>query len=252
MKKLLLVCLFALMSGALFAQNAGLQDVVYLKNGSVIRGMIIEQVPGESLKIETRDGNVFVYQMDEISKMTREQAWNRSRIRPNQFSSKSNGYEGFVEAGYGIGVSGYAGRFERDIVNGYRFNPYCFLGGGVGFNIFTNGENFISIPVFIQGCFNLLDRNTSPFLTLNLGYNISTKRSEVYKRYYTTVTYRGGVIFEPALGVAFRVSNRASVTFGVGYSLMQLQSKAESSYYEISEVEKELTQAVRLKLGVTF
>lgn len=252
MKKLLLLCVVSLFSSITLAQNTNLQDVIYLQNGSIIRGTIIEQIPGKSLKIETRDGNIFVYQMDEISKMTREQAWNRSRTRPNQFLSKSNGYEGFVEAGYGIGVSGYAGRFELDIVNGYRFNPYCFLGGGVGFNIFTNGENFVTIPVFIQGRFNLLDRNTSPFLTLNLGYNISTKRSEVYNRYYTTVTYRGGVLFEPALGVAFRVSNRASVTFGVGYSLMQLQSKAESSYYEISEVEKELTQAVRLKIGVTF
>lgn len=48
------------------------QDVVYLKNGSIIRGMIIEQIPGVSLKLETRDGNVFVYKMEEIEKMTKE------------------------------------------------------------------------------------------------------------------------------------------------------------------------------------
>lgn len=48
------------------------QDVVYLKNGSIIRGMIIEQIPGISLKLETRDGNVFVYKMEEIEKMTKE------------------------------------------------------------------------------------------------------------------------------------------------------------------------------------
>jgi hypothetical protein len=35
-------------------------EVVYLKNGSVIKGTIVEQVPGESLKIQTRDGNVGV------------------------------------------------------------------------------------------------------------------------------------------------------------------------------------------------
>ena len=48
------------------------QDVIYLKNGSIIRGVIIEQIPGISLKLETRDGNVFVYKMEEIEKMTKE------------------------------------------------------------------------------------------------------------------------------------------------------------------------------------
>ncbi|QQS72492.1 MAG: hypothetical protein IPP95_15195 [Flavobacteriales bacterium] len=45
------------------------QDVVYLKNGSVIRGMVIEQVPNVSLKIGTADGSVFVYAMDQVEKM---------------------------------------------------------------------------------------------------------------------------------------------------------------------------------------
>jgi len=49
-----------------------MEDVVHLKNGGLIRGTIIEQIPGESLKIQTRDGNVFVYAMDEVAKMSKE------------------------------------------------------------------------------------------------------------------------------------------------------------------------------------
>lgn len=48
-------------------------DVVYLKNGSVIKGTIIEQIPNVSIKIKTKDGNVFVYKMEEIEKTTREE-----------------------------------------------------------------------------------------------------------------------------------------------------------------------------------
>ncbi|MFY0644981.1 MAG: hypothetical protein JXR19_10985 [Bacteroidia bacterium] len=48
------------------------QDVVYLKNGSIIRGMIIEQIPNVSIKIQTADANVFVFKMDEIEKITKE------------------------------------------------------------------------------------------------------------------------------------------------------------------------------------
>lgn len=50
------------------------QDVVYLKNGSVIRGLIIEQIPNQSLKIQTKDGSVFFYKMDDVEKITKEQS----------------------------------------------------------------------------------------------------------------------------------------------------------------------------------
>lgn len=50
------------------------EDVVYLKDGSVLRGTIIEDVPGESLRIRTRDGNVFRISYDRIDRRTREAA----------------------------------------------------------------------------------------------------------------------------------------------------------------------------------
>ena len=68
---ILLTCLTAfVMTSTAFAQQ--MEDVIHLKNGGLIRGMIIEEIIGESLKIKTRDGNVFVYTMDEIAKMSRE------------------------------------------------------------------------------------------------------------------------------------------------------------------------------------
>lgn len=65
-----LLVLFCLVSTTLAQQP--MQDVVYLKDGSVIRGMIVEQVPNVSVKIQTREGNVFVYKMENIQKMTKE------------------------------------------------------------------------------------------------------------------------------------------------------------------------------------
>jgi hypothetical protein len=53
-------------------RGGDLQDVVYLKNGSIVRGTIVEQVPNQSLKIQTRDGSVFVYEMAEVTKITKE------------------------------------------------------------------------------------------------------------------------------------------------------------------------------------
>lgn len=57
-------------AGAL-AQNY--QEVVYLKNGSIIKGTVIEQEIGGNIKIKTADGSLFVYKMDEVQKITKEE-----------------------------------------------------------------------------------------------------------------------------------------------------------------------------------
>jgi hypothetical protein len=76
MKKINLILLMALTimlyaNSYLQAQN-NTQDVVYLKNGNIIKGMIIEQIPNVSIKIQTADRSLFVFKMDEIDKMTKE------------------------------------------------------------------------------------------------------------------------------------------------------------------------------------
>jgi hypothetical protein len=53
------------------AQNS--VNVVHLKNGSMIKGVIIEQIPNESLKLKTYDGSIFVFKADEIEKITLEE-----------------------------------------------------------------------------------------------------------------------------------------------------------------------------------
>ncbi len=68
------LCILFMATAFCHAQADKMEDVVYLKNGSIIRGMILEQIPGESLKIETRDGSVFVFPMDEISRIVKEKA----------------------------------------------------------------------------------------------------------------------------------------------------------------------------------
>ncbi len=48
-------------------------DVIYLKNGTVIKGVIIEQQPTKQIKIQTNDGNINIYKVEEIEKIIREQ-----------------------------------------------------------------------------------------------------------------------------------------------------------------------------------
>jgi len=69
--RLFAVLLLVISSTVAFAGTTP-EDVVYLKNGSVIHGMIIEQKPNVSLKIKTHDGNVFVFETKDIDRIVRE------------------------------------------------------------------------------------------------------------------------------------------------------------------------------------
>jgi TM2 domain-containing membrane protein YozV len=72
MKKfILLIGLLSLFLISAKAQNY--EDVVYLKNGSIIRGLIIEQIPNQTIKIQTKDRNVFVFTITEIEKIAKEE-----------------------------------------------------------------------------------------------------------------------------------------------------------------------------------
>lgn len=102
MRKLIASLLFILIATAGFAQQNE-QDVIYLKNGSIIHGIILEQIPNQSIKIETTDKNVFVYQMVEVEKITKEVVTKNDKIS----SKKRKGYIG-MSFGASIPVGDFA------------------------------------------------------------------------------------------------------------------------------------------------
>ncbi len=69
MKRLFLsiISAFVLLASTALTQTATV-DVVYLKNGSVIRGQLVT-LNAKSVKIKTGDGSIFVYRMKEVEKV---------------------------------------------------------------------------------------------------------------------------------------------------------------------------------------
>ncbi len=74
LKKTLLLVILSLVLGNVIAQQ---KDVIHLKNGSVIKGKIIEFIPDQNIKIETADGSIFVFKSSELVKMEKEPAENK-------------------------------------------------------------------------------------------------------------------------------------------------------------------------------
>ncbi|WP_075558902.1 hypothetical protein [Parabacteroides timonensis] len=218
MKRFILLFFLVLFAGgnAAHSQNP-LQEVVYLKNGSMIRGTIIEQVVGRSLKIQTADGSIFVYRMDEVEKITKE-----SRIQTKRTTSALapagdiTGYRGFVDFGFtkGLGDSG-ADRLELTTSHGRQFTPYFFTGIGVGIHYYMdmwwNGENIPFIPLFLDLRGNLMQGSIVPFIGLKGGYT-----------FVADGEFRGGGLYAaPSVGVKYMLSETFALNLSLGYSFQQ-------------------------------
>ena len=153
------------------AQNV--QEIVYLKNGSVVRGVVVEQVPGVSLKIQTSDGSIFAYQMSEVVKITKESTKNKNgnTLNLNNNSGNESGYKGFIDLGYTIGVGDFGiDRLELSTSHGCQFNPYLYVGAGVAANYYFDAE-VIGMPIFAHVRGNILNNSISPYVDFRIGYS---------------------------------------------------------------------------------
>lgn len=211
MKKYWAFLVLALVTAASFGQSVA-QDVVYLKNGSIIRGVILENIPNKSIKIETADRSVFVYQTDEIEKLATE-IIPEKKESPLTNQGFQPGYKGIVELGFQTSVK-YLGtdRFILNIINGFQVSPYFSFGFGTGLQYYRDVEAYL-VPVFIDFRANLMIQKVSPYLALGLGYSYDPKYD------FSGV----GFLLTPTIGVCIAVSGKSKVYAGIGYEMQKME-----------------------------
>lgn len=205
---LLLMTLLCAFSSTLFAQQ--FQEVVYLKNGSVIRGMIIEQVPNESLKIQTADGNIFAYKMSEVERITKEQPFDNKEFndKGDRDYKIKKGYRGFVDFGYTFGLEGEDKYHDPDnridflTSHGYQFNSCLFIGVGAGYS-YWHKSGHSTLPIFLNLRADApTGSSISPFFDIKFGYS---------------VVDHTGVYGKASIGGRIATRNNHAINFSAGY-----------------------------------
>ncbi len=206
---------FGLAFGVLAAPAQTLQEVVYLKNGSIVRGTVIEQVPNESLKVQMADGSIFVYPMSEVAKIAKE-----APVQPaaaEKAESDSYGwntgtrYRGFVGEGYVFGVGGWKeDRLTTYTSHGCQFNPYLYAGLGAAVTYWCDSE-VAGVPVFAHVRSELhqtLRKNVSPYAEIKAGYSFGDT---------------DGFYFSPSLGCHFYFGHsKVGISAGLSYVMQRV------------------------------
>ncbi len=225
-----IVCVFSIAS----AQNRDnapvvdtkkvMEDVVYLKNGAVIRGIIIEQVPNKTVEIKSNDNNYLIFKMDEIQKITKENKLT------DLTDYKKKGFLNINELGFGFGINTintYHGSVDiakqypiigLRTINGYQLNEYFSFGLGIGFESILNGtKKGALMPLMLDARINFLKGKYAPTLNLNCGYSVGFQNSS-------------GIAANPSIGLKIYLTKKIAYLFNMGYKVQQQNVKKPDQY----------------------
>lgn len=217
--KIWLILLVAFCSSNLLAQERT-QDVVELKNGSIIKGEILEYNQEESIKIKIAGGNILVYDANQVQKITTETVSTISeKLKRNDDIPKKGVHYGLFYNTF-VGTPGEA--IGTDIgmqvafTVWWQFKDGLALGGGTAL---SRSLQWSTVPIFlsVRGYFK---NNTSGsfFSELNAGYvHLPTQGINPGR---TIVEYlEGGWYARPSIGYRFPSKRKTHVGLDIGCEL---------------------------------
>ncbi len=236
MKKIFLSLLaFGLLS---VAQAQTEQDVIYLKNGEVLSGKIVEHIPGECVRFRTADGKVHEYGIEEFIRFTQFSSQTHSKVTaPKNYQQlmkeadwRPRGYRGMAELGASFGVKYSDVIYQLTTSHGFQADPNIFIGAGLGFDYDAKREWFF-MPIFANLRFYISKKRLSPFVDVKAGYSpVSVK----------------GAYANASIGCHYSLSQKLGLNLSVGYDVQKYDGRSEM------ENRNDYLHAVNLKVGVDF
>ena len=221
------------------------QDVVYIKGGSIYRGIIKAQTD-KNIQLLTIGSNLMTIDNTMVDSVKQEHIPS-GYYMPVMIRNK--GYFNVTDIGLMIGEN--TNGFEVETVNGYRFNRWLNLGGGIGFQI----SDAMLFPVFGSVRSEFLKTSTTPVFFADAGYNFASPRNNVY--YYEPFYYpgdekvTGGFYGSAGFGIKFRMRSEVAISIGAAYAQNRWQRTYSYSGGEKYNY-KYTNQRMCLKFGVEF
>ena len=222
------------------------KDVLYLKNGSIIYGKLIE-ISNNQYKLLTADGSLFIFSDQEVDKFIKESPlYEGRRVKGIGFS---------MEGGFLIGAqhSEFDSPFIFDLIVHYTMNTENIFGIGSGVEFL--GSTFT--PLFFEYRHILNDNRTAPFLffrggtLLHLGGdNSRDDNTSGYPQYNNPVNYKGGASLGFGTGISWaRDESETYLSFGYRYART---SYKELNYNNQFVTYKNYYNRLEVKLGFKF
>ncbi|RUT77784.1 hypothetical protein DLK05_11315 [Ancylomarina longa] len=238
-----------LIMGSVFTSAQKHLDVVKLKNGNVLKGYIIRQIPGKFLELRTLDKNYWKFDMNDIAEIS--SAMKRiPKIASDSIPKLDKGL--FYELQLGVLVGNKSNSssapFSLLASANYLFNDKISIGGGIGYESFEQTQ----MPVFGSLQYHTRIKGMSSYIFCHTGYSFSIdNRDQIYYS-NDNLDSKGGWLLNP--GVGFIIGNRSTpmMTLSIGYRFQKIKHKWENTYTQDTEYLKEKFNRLSIHLGIIF
>lgn len=245
MKKLILYVII-LTFIALPLSGQKIKDALYLKNGSIIYGKLLE-ISENRYKIQTSDGSLFIYSEEEVDKFLKES--------PGFEGRKQNGAGFALEAGLLIGAqsSNYEAPFSFNFLVNYTAGTKNIISVGSGVEFL--GSTYT--PLFVEYKYLFHDRKTTPFIFFRGGglFHLggdkeSDNQYNPYPSYNYPTDYRGGASLGFGTGISWN-RNESETYLSFGYRYAQTSYK-QRNYNDYRYTYKSYYNRLEVKFGFKF
>ncbi len=235
----LFICLWSL---SLIAQDKVNYQYLYLKDGSFLKGNLVEERT-TIMKWQLTNGDIVPIAMTHVDHIQKaKQNW---VVFPDgKITPEKGNYHIFTT---GV-LAGKGGEFQENpiganlfhFIKGVKFNQFLAVGIGTGLDVYDH--EFVPVYLDIRG--DILNQSITPYYALNAGYGFSFDMSGTR----SDLNYKGGMLVHPALGIRFSSRKRVAYLLEVGYKFQH--GKIE---YKNREITDKLTyRRLSLKAGIAF
>jgi len=213
------------------AQNKPL-NTVYFKNGSVIKGTILQYQVGGSIKIETADKSVWVFKSEDVDKIEipkpvkapidADYSFKKgvfTQLQIELMPSKKQSTEGTIPSMLGVA--------------GYQINKHFSAGLGTGVEAF----HVSMMPVFGDVRYYFLNDRFTPFINLKAGYAFPLENSKDATQ-NTDLKSHGGMMGGIEFGYIKSLSNSTKFTFSLGYRYQKMEQTGTMTQYNYNSVDQ--------------
>jgi hypothetical protein len=206
-------------------------EIIYLKNGTVIKGIILEHLSDKSIKVKTEDKGEVIYKEEEVDHIVKE-----------FYDIRRKGYFNLTEITVGIGKTDAS--IGVSTVNGFIIKPHISLGIGAAYDYYMTAGSMV--PIFADLRIAFHDRRFTPFIYGDAGYSFGVTSNN-------NDQLKGGLYLNPGIGLKSYISKKSALLISIGARVqgMQYHNNDSATNTQISNINNNYILFV-LRAGIRF
>lgn len=197
------------------------EDVIYLKNGKILKGKILS-IENQQIAFISNTGNAVSISMEDVSKI-------RKALKDKKIGNakdtifKSRGFVTIAELSYANGTGSVRTRigtlanqfkaYNLSISRGYLVAPTFYVGLGTGYDGYE-GSRFL--PLFVDLRSDFFRERVRPLFALRMGHSFGWRDGQSGSDW-------GGFMIRADLGIKLMLSYSQSVHLSIGIKSQQVK-----------------------------